>query len=214
MKHTKFLYAGALLGSILTGMALNAETHVTNIIQYCTGDSAICRQKGRVNAIGDVVNIDVSKYPVKALGKITEEKLMTLALPEKEGEKVIYSFIPTVGDFAGQLVYVVFDYLVARPGSRIAGKSTVMLYRSLEGAKATQWTEIATITMLAKDVKLQPIEVTVKPDGTGVWIDPQTNKPEIFLIGRKDFSAERRAAEAQKVAEAQKATDAATKAAA
>lgn len=202
MKNSTLLYGAALVASMVIGAELYAQT-ITNIVQYCTGDSAVCTQKAKVtpNAIGDLFELDVSRYPVKFLGKISEEKALMLAMPAAQGEQVVYSFIPTTGDYAGQLVYIVFDYLKSRPGTPIAGKSTVMGYRRLQSAPATQWTEIATITFLAKNLKLEPISLTFKPDGTAVWINVNTKTPEVFLFGRKDLTEARRAEAAQKATE-------------
>lgn len=214
MNRTLMMYAGVFFASLMGVTALQAggNTVVQQFI-YCTGLGAICQQQaGKLNAIGDVVHIDTSKYAVTNLGNIAEEKLVTLALPEKQGDKVLYSFTPSTGEFAGKQVFAAFDYLVSRPGTKIAGKIVVMLYRSLEGAKATEWTEIATITLKpkdagikAKDLKLEPIDVMLKPDGTGVWLNPETGKPEVFLLGKKEFTEERLAQ--QKAEEATKAAD-------
>ncbi len=214
MKNFKLIYGAALVTSMIMGIEITANT-VTNIILQCTGDSQVCTQKAKLNAIGEEVKIDVSKYPPTFLGKISEEEALTLAMPEKQGEMVVYSFIPTAGDFAGQLVYIVFNYLVSRPGTRLAGKSVITAYRRPESAKPTDWTEIATLTFLAKNLKLEPIKVTLKPDGTAIWINVNTHVPEVFLFGKKDLTAEHRAAVAQEAAEkaSEKATERATAAA-
>jgi hypothetical protein len=174
-------------------------------------DGSICKQERKANAIGDVVDIDVSRYSVKFLGKVTVDKLVTLALPDTPGEKTVYSFVPAQGDFAGQLVYIVFDYIKPRPGTQIVGKTIVMVYRRIEGTKTTAWTEIANVKLTVPNVKLGSIDVTLKPDGTGVWFDTQEKKNQIFLIGRKDFGT-LRAEEAKKVQQAALATEVETKA--
>ena len=152
-------------------------------VASCTGEGAACRSV--VNAIGDAVTIDVSKYPVTALGTISQDKSIDIDLPQIPGSQKVYSVKFTSGESAGKIIYIVFDNIPTKAGTRLAGKTQIKIYRRFEDQKPNAWTEIGTIE--PNGIVREKDTVVFKADGTAVWTDRVNNKPVVFLLGKKDL---------------------------
>jgi hypothetical protein len=131
-----------------------------------------------INAVGDKVHIDLSKYKITDLGTLTAEKEVTLDLPTVPGEMKIYSFTPSEGDLAGTKVHVAFDNQQARAGSRFSGLNIVKVHRHAEGEK--EWTEAGSFS--GKD---QPSTwvFTAYPNGDFKTFSPEGKKEVTFELG-------------------------------
>jgi hypothetical protein len=158
----------------------DVQTLQKTAVATCGGPDSSC--SAVVNAIGDVVNIDVSTLAVTALGQIGTDKTIDIELPDTVGTQKVYSLTPTQGESMGKRIYIVLDNIAQRPGSRLAGKTVVKMYRQFEGDKKNQWIEVGKIETPAKTLGSAP--VTFKPDGTAVWTNPVTDMHVVFLIGK------------------------------
>lgn len=191
---------------LFAGNTDNSKTAV----QPC-GKEAVCDQV--VNAIGDPITIEIPSDKIVSLDKdmkLTEERTFKVELPKEPGTQKAYSFTPTTGESKGQIVMVVFDNIQHKPGTRLFGKSQVKVYRRFADDPKSTWYELGKIEyagLLNKDVS-GPLtaDITVKTDGTAVWVNPTTKKPSVFLAGTKDLrpaaAKEKAAAEEAKAARA------------
>lgn len=151
--------------------------HKTAVID-CAGAGTECAAV--INAVGDVVNVNVSSYPVKDLGIISQDKKAPITLPEEPG-KTIYSITPTSGESAKKTIVILFDHTVPRPGSADFFKKVIKIYRQFKGDNPMNWTEVGMISSTEK--KLGDVTVTFKTDGTAVYTDP-TGKLHVFALGK------------------------------
>lgn len=160
----------------------------TLVVTTCTGANANCPvtiQKGKINAIGEAVYIDLGKEPVTSLipkgQKVIEnEQTALLDLPAK-GKVKIYSFVPSEGELAGQLIYVALDDVETGRG-RLAGKTFIRILRQLKGDKPDQWLEAG---MLVGPNRPSKWLFTLKPDGTLVTFAGKDKTEIEFGTGKK-----------------------------
>lgn len=148
-------------------------------ITDCSGEQSNC--SAVVNAIGDVIKFDALSMTPKFLGKITQEKTVDIDLPEKQNSKMLYSLIPSSGESAGKLIFVLFDNVTPKIGSRHEGKTDIKVYRQFMGDRPTQWTEVGEI--ITSEKELGKASVTIKPDGTATTKEPATGKTKVFALG-------------------------------
>ncbi len=186
------------------GLLANSDNSKT-VLQPC-GQNSQCEQTVVLNAIGETMTLTIPSNQITSLGLITQEKKVTLTLPKEPGTQTAYSFTPTTGESKGQLVTIAFDNKRQRPGTRLAGKTLMRIYRRFASDPAGTWVEIGKMTYagllhkeLAGDFKA---DITLKTDGTGVYMDPVKNKPVLFLAGTKDLTG---AAAAEKAENAEAA---------
>lgn len=149
------------------------------------GDENIQCSAVILGAVGDPIMIDVSKYKITDLGKITQEKEITLQFPKIAGTQLVYSFTPTTGESKDRLIYFVLDNIKTRPGTRLAGLVKVRMGRRFADEDPKKWIEVG--NLITKDIGTGEAKITLKPDGTAVWIDPQTNEPRVFRVGKQNL---------------------------
>jgi hypothetical protein len=183
------------------GANSNSEDYSKTAVLNC-GAGGVCDQV--VNAIGDQIKLNIPDHKIISLGTISSEKKVEITLPKDPGMQIAYSFTPTTGESKGQVVMILFDNIQQKPGTRLFGKSVIKVYRRFTSDPRSTWYELGRIQyngLLNKEVLGKFIaQITLKTDGTGVYSDPATNKPIVFLAGTKDLSA----AAAQEKLEAQK----------
>lgn len=169
----------------LYGGPTTIEQHIEHkkAILIC-GDQNIQCTVAILGAVGDPINIDVSKYKVTDLGKISSEKEVTVELPKDVGTQTVYSFTPTTGESKDRLIYFVFDNIKHRPGSRLFGTINIRMGRRFADEDPKKWVEVGNI--LAPKLETTKAVITIKPDGTAVWIDPN-KEPRVFQIGKKNL---------------------------
>lgn len=184
------------------GANSKSEDYSKTAVLNC-GAGGVCDQV--VNAIGEPIKLNIPEYKIESLGTISSESKVEVTLPKEPGTQTAYSFTPTTGESKGQVVMIVFDNIRQKPGTRLFGKSLIRIYRRFTTDLRSTWYELGKIEyagLLNKEVEGNlTANITLKTDGTGVYSDPATNKPIIFLAGTKDLSA----AAAQEKVEAQKA---------
>ncbi len=179
----------ALIVVLLSSVLITAKSDKSKTaVVSCGAETVECTAV--VNAIGDPIEIDVSKYKVDDLGTITQEKQekkVTVTLPVEPGSQTVYSLTPSIGESKDKKIFIVFDNIKHRPGTRLFGKTQVKIYRRFADEKATQWIEAGKIEVHEKQLPYPETPITVKPDGTAVWVNPKTNEPTVFQIGKKDL---------------------------
>ena len=185
MKTTQRLFY-ALLTMAGMPLVISAESNAKTAVANCGAETIKC--EAVVNAIGDQVEIDVSKYSVIDLGTITTEKTVDILLPKSVGMQTVYSLTPTTGESKGAKIFIVFDNLKQRPGTRLFGKTLVKIYRRFATEPKTSWIEVGSIVVNQKELPKPTTQVTLKPDGTATWIDPVTKEPTVFLVSKKNLT--------------------------
>ncbi|MBA3751229.1 hypothetical protein H0X06_00290 [Candidatus Dependentiae bacterium] len=187
-----FLSVGILsvTGSILQAVAsaggdIGSEISPKTAVATCTQRNSKCA--ATVNAIGDVVTLDVKTLPAKDLGTITDEKKVTLELPKGKNERKLYSLTPTSGESKYTKIFVLFDNKEQPTGTRLNGQTVIMAYRQFEKEKSNQWVEVGRIS---SNVPLESAEVTLMPDGVAKVANPMKPTESIlFNVGKKDFKS-------------------------
>ncbi|MBA3751227.1 hypothetical protein H0X06_00280 [Candidatus Dependentiae bacterium] len=176
---TAFLAVHATEGKNIKNIDVRDKAQVST----CTQGGPKC--KVTVNAIGDVITLDVSSMQAQDLGTIQDEKKVTLELPKGKNERKLYSLTPTTGESKGTKVFVLFDNKEQPTGTRLHGQTVIMAYRQFEGEKSNQWVEVGRIS---SKVALESAEVTLMPDGVAKVANPK-NPTEIILfnVGKKKF---------------------------
>ncbi len=150
-----------------------------------------CTQKGSkcevtINAVGDVVTLDVKTATAKDLGTISDEAKVTVELPKEGGTTKLYSLTPTAGESKDTKIYVLFKNNVQPKGSRLFGQTVIMAYRQFEGEKSNQWVEVGRIT---SNVPLESAELTLTADGVAKAPNPSNpSETLIFNVGKKNFN--------------------------
>ncbi len=171
---------------ILTGSALcisSAQATIFDLkldmrvaIQTCAGGvkggpKTKCRQV--INAIGDKVNIPLSQLKIQSLDLSQPDQ--ALALPVTAGTRTAYSFVPSQGELAGKTVYLVFDNVAQRAGTKDFGKMVIKMYRNVKDVdQEGAWTEVGNLNFGNLNMPF-----SVKPDGTFLTQDTE------FLLGQK-----------------------------
>ena len=188
MKNT--FYALAIV--LMAPLALQAEKGQGDVtIQNCAGAGSVCQQDIRVNAIGDKITLAVAEKDIVNLGLLNSNRTIEVILPKNSGTQSAYRFVPSAGESAGEIVTVLFQNSIIRPGTRLAGKGQIKVYRRFSNDKAATWTEIGNIVFSTPVSSLtdaeRTIQVTLKQDGTAVYTSPYTKKSTIFLAGTKDL---------------------------
>jgi hypothetical protein len=200
----KLLIALLALPSIALAKEDEPVANKKAAVQNC-GEYSECNQYV-LNAIGQSAKFTIPADKIVALGTIVADKEVTVVLPKVPGTQTAYSFKPSAGNSRNQLVTVLFDNKVQRPGERNFGKTEIKVYRRLPQDPVIKWTEIGNILYpgsIEKDYQgPYDVKITVKPDGTAVYWNPHEKKPMVFLAGTKDLSA---AAAAEKAATTQAA---------
>lgn len=143
----------------------------------CVHGGGDCNQSQAMttNAIGEPFKPDPAKKEFKDLGKVTESKVVELAIPQKEGEETLFVFT----DKNGKKQYLGFEVKPSPgPGKRFheatfgdvtfkAGQDIkyLELYTLTEGQKLDDW---ARMYRYALGVANYPAtrKVTLNPDGT------------------------------------------------
>lgn len=174
------------IGTKLAPFAGCAVEQVGGIKGGCAAGQFAGQIGGLLNAVGDVVVIDLSKLPVKELGRITETKTVDIKMPADEGKEVL-SFIPTVNDNKGQLagkkIWLAIYNQKQRPGSRLADRSVFIFYRHVEGEPKDSWTELARLTTLPgkKVTEPQPAKLAISANGVIGLGDNPSVEPDFKL---------------------------------
>ena len=175
----------------MTGLALHAvagrdiRTAVKTAVSTCTGRLSKCISK--VNAIGDVVVMDVNEEDAEDLGTIEDETTVNFELPQEAGTQMLYSMTPTSGESSDTKIYLLFKNVEQAPGTRLAGKTVILVYRQFEGEDRDEWVEVG---IVESNVPLQSAEVTLMPDAVAKVANPMEPEETIlFEVGKKDFSA-------------------------
>ncbi len=151
----------------------------------CTQKDSKCAVT--INAVGDVVTLDVKTTAAKDLGTINDETKVTLDLPKEAGSTKLYSLTPTTGESKDTKIYIAFVNRVQPKGSRLFGQTVIMAYRQFEGEKSNQWVEVGRIS---SNVPLESAEVTLMADGVAKAADPMNpSETIIFNVGKKNFKA-------------------------
>lgn len=163
----KYFLAGAMLMSLHLNAGVvdvNLYLDVDITVQTCTGAGSTCSivKGGKINAIGNVETIDVSKESITSFGKLDKtEQRLELDIPTAVDGLEIYSFVPTKGEMAGKLIYLTLHNEPQAPGSRLAGKDVIKLLRQVKGDKADKWIEVGSIIKnKTKVLKTLPFFVT------------------------------------------------------
>ncbi len=172
--------AMAVPAFISAGGSSKTQTVVTN----CTGTKSTCT--ARIGAIGEVRFFDISAYQGKitALGKITSKQNVTVNLPQNPNEATVYSFTPSSGELAGDLIYVIFENVPQAPGTATANKTVIIVSRMLQEEVASKKeTEAGRIITTAT---LNPVTVSFDVDGTATWID-STGTPQVYTLGKRQL---------------------------
>ena len=173
-------------------------------VATCTGGGNQCNVT--INAVGDVVTFDIAGYPVKDLGELKADQLITLDLPQQLRGAKVFSFIPTSGDLSGTEIYLLIQNVRQRVGTRRANKTVFKLSRQLMGAQPDQWIELGDIE-IDKRKTLKNWPFIVSPNGTFISFDTRkiikggpsitidTDKPlpqgvqkVVFLAGNKELN--------------------------
>ncbi len=179
-------YAYADAAPALESVTVNLDLDIVAVVCGPHASCPINITKGKTNAIGDTVIIDVRKLPKTSLipeGKtaIEEEQFQWLPLPPKGGIKV-YSFIPSEGELADKTIYLAFDDVVSRPGSRLGGKTFIRILRQVEGDAPDKWLEAGELEGFSRPTKWP---FTLMPDGTLVTIYGKDKRRVEFKLGKK-----------------------------
>ncbi|MBA3751228.1 hypothetical protein H0X06_00285 [Candidatus Dependentiae bacterium] len=193
MKHLSVKFFSLMLlstafvsvkGAATAGGNIKSEISPKTAVATCTQRDSKCA--ATVNAIGDVVTLDVSSMQAKDLGIIQDENKVTLELPKEKNEKKLYSLTPTTGESKDKKIFVLFDNKEQPTGTRLHGQTVIMAYRQFEGEKSNQWVEVGRIS---SNVALDTAEVTLMPDGVAKVANPMKPAESIlFNVGKKDFT--------------------------
>ncbi len=185
-------YAQAALLNIKIGIGVAA-----------CGDQSTCNVT--INAIGDVVTVDIKGTPVVDLGTLSADEVKTLALPETPGTHNVYSLTPSAGDLANTKIHLLVQNREQKRGTRRADKHIFKFSRQLPGDKPNQWVEVGDLEV-KKTEKLTEWQFiadksgelttfdTKGAQGTGsVKVDtdkplPAGVKKVTFHVGRKDLT--------------------------
>jgi hypothetical protein len=136
-----------LSGSLAYGAIfdIDLDIKITAAIQTCVGGEKIeCKQV--VNAIGETVKIPLSSLKIEKLD--LSQATQNLKIPVIAGSKTAYSFITPGGDLAGKIIYLVFDNVAQRPGTKDFGKMVIKMYRHIKDVdKEESWTEVGNIAI-------------------------------------------------------------------
>lgn len=178
-----------LVGMMILSMQVNAGVvdvslylDVDVTVQTCTGAQSTCSivKGGKVNAVGEVEIIDVSKQKALSLGSLDKvEQKLVLNIPQTIDGLEIYSFKPTKGDMAGKLIYLALHNEAQRPGSMLAGKDVIKILRQVQGDKADQWVEAGSI-IENKGKLINTIPFYAEADGT-FYIRDMNNQNKVVL---------------------------------
>lgn len=195
MKNKQILYMTLLTG---IGLSTTFDAESTSFIELtanitakvgvttCVGAQASCGTT--INAVGENVTIDVSKYEVTSLGKVDQEIIKSLDMPIKQGTMKIYSFTPTQGELANKLIYVVFDNIAPRAGSLAAlKKNTIKVYRRTQDEPNNQWVEVSEITT---NQPVDKLPFSIEPSGVWSVYDNIAKKTIAIDLGKKDILME------------------------
>lgn len=166
-------------GDIRSGASTSVAT--------CTARNSKCGSRaGRVNAIGDVVVMDVNEEDAQDLGTIEDETLVTFELPQEPGSDKLYSMTPTSGESSDTKIYLLFRNIEQAPGTRLAGKTVVLAYRHFEGQDSDEWVEVGRL-ITTEDLP-EAAEVTLTPDAVAKVPNPMDPEETIvFEVGKKDL---------------------------
>jgi hypothetical protein len=184
----KFLKIAALqaallsIGGVYADKVDNRKTGVSN----CGEKAVDCSVT--IHGAGDVLLIDTSKEPVVALNEIDSEKTETVKLPDEIGTQTVYSFTPKTGESAGKLIYIAFNNIKPKVGTRYEGKTLLKVYRHFETDAKLQWTEMGKIVINVPSVKGKDMttQVVMYPDGTTFWVNDATHEVTPFFPGIVD----------------------------
>lgn len=132
-------------------------------VSTCTGKNSNCSIT--INAIGDVVDVDVNDSLIVEFGKVTLDSVKNLSLPEIPGIHRIYSFIPSEGELAGTEIYLLVQNEEQRIGTRRAEKTVFTLSRLLADDKSTDWIKVGDIAVKKSDT-LKVMPFLFEKDGT------------------------------------------------
>ena len=180
----------SLIVTIFGAFSINAagrdvNTKINTAVATCTQRGSTCTAKA--NAVGDVVEFDVNTATAKDLGTIKDETKVDIDLPKNVGEKLLYSLTPTTGESKDTQVYLLFVNKEQPAGTRLAGKSVVIVYRQFAGEKTNKWVEVG---IVSNDKPLSLAEATLMPDGVAKVPNPKNpTEPVIFNLGKKNFNA-------------------------
>lgn len=182
----------ASLASLQAGL-LDVDLKLQLGVTTCTGGGSNCSVT--INAMGDTIELDVTKLPVKELGTISQDKVIKLALPQEENERVVYSYIPSEGELSGKKIYLTLENRPQAPGTRLAGKTVIKLYRQIEGDKVTQWIDVGEITSQAKEgLPVNELPFMFKAGGNIETENPSKKAPDgsfekvTFVLGKRNVN--------------------------
>jgi len=180
MKYIILFMCALLIGGLNPSLKAGDSKTTKTAVVDCAGAASACTAV--VNAVGDVISYDVTGETPKFLGKISQEKKISVDFPQVPGTKTLYSLVPGTGESQGKLIYVLFDNVIQRPGSKDFGKTVIKIYRQFTGEPATQWTEVG--MLVTPTTAIPGEEITIQPDGTASWTRSTTGEVFIFALGR------------------------------
>ena len=163
-------------------------------VTTCTGGASTCSTT--ISAMGEVVELDVAKLPVKDLGTISQDQVINLTIPANKDDKNVYSYTPSEGELTGTKIYLTLDNQPPRAGTRLAGKTVIKMYRQLEGNTPNQWIDVGEIYTVQKDKTLPVNELpfTFKKDGNLETENPNKVLPDgtfakvTFVLGQRNVN--------------------------
>ncbi len=167
----------ALGSSLLNAGLIDVKVKITAAVQNCIGgEGSTIECKQVVNAIGDPASIPLKELTIQPLD--LSKPSADLALPVTPGTRTAYSFVPSSGDLAGKTVYLVFENVEQRRGTKDFGKQVNKMYRHVLGVdKPDVWIEVGSVDI----EKLSwPFELNV--NGT------LTSQNEKFFLGKGTIS--------------------------
>ena len=183
----------------LLSMSSSVQIGVTT----CTGAHSNCNVT--INAVGDVITVDVKNTPIKDLGTLSSEKVAELAMPKEPGTHEVYSFTPSEGELTNTKIYLLVQNVEQARGTRRADMNVFKLSRQLPGNKPNEWTEVGDLEV-KKTETLTQMPFFIKKDGTMITFDtsgvkgtgavtintdeqlPQGVREVTFHVGTKDLT--------------------------
>lgn len=147
-------------GSLIGGTKIDVKAIIS--VVSCTGPHATCPITSTINAPAFTCCGNPTEQKVNALGSITTDLQANLVVPQKAGERSLYSFAPSEGELAGKTIYIGLERQPKRPGTRHADVNRVEVYRHVTG-ESLEWKRVGILS--SKTELPSTISFTFKADG-------------------------------------------------